>query len=84
MLDPDKVGDQEVIRRTCEEPADEKHGKVVGKEEEQPAGHKGRGESEHEPLLTDSWETNRWMQFSLLVKTRTDIIGFMRLLIGSV
>ena len=49
-------------RRTCEEASNEKHDKVVGKEKNEPAGHKGRRESNHEPLLTNSWETKRWME----------------------
>ena len=51
-----------ISKRTCEEASYEKHGKVVREEEDQPASHKGRRESKHEPLLTDSWETDGWME----------------------
>ena len=37
-------------------PADEKHGQVLGKTEEEPATNKGDGERYQGPFLTDNWK----------------------------
>ena len=74
-----------ISKRTCEEASYEKHGKVVREEEDQPTSNKGRSESKHEPLLTDSWETDGWMELVFMDKDnlRFDWGSGLRLLEGN-